>query len=166
MRTLLSYCPGTVCDPCVPPNVGNLAIVGVDRSAQGYPGPRVAVEWTTSDGPLYQLVQVTIVYTVHAQDKQHNPVSTIFTVKGMVTFTGGGSGAFLPLPLTPLPLTIDYVNRLPMYAGSFVGYSIFLEASTTGPDAQYPIVSLSQGPNFIATRDDGSTFNIAYGYEP
>lgn len=164
MRTLLSYCPGTTCDPCVP-HIGNLAIVGVDRSAQGYPGPHVAVQWTTSDGPLYQVVEISIVYTVHAQDKQHNAVSTIFIVKGNVTFTGGGSGAFLPLPLTPLPLTIDYINRLPMYAGLFVGYSIFLEASTTGPDNQYPIVGLSQGPNFIATRDDGSTFNIAYGYQ-
>jgi len=113
---------------------------------------------------MYQLVEISIVYTIHAQDKDHNPVSTVFTVKGKVTFTGGGSGAFLPLPLTPLPLTIDYINRLPMYAGSFVGYSIFLEASTTGPDNQGPVLGLTNGPNFIATRDDGSTFNIAYGY--
>ena len=166
MRTLLSYCPGkSPCDPCQQV-IGNLAIVGVDRSSAGYPGPHVAVAWTSSDGPLYQLVDVAILYTIHAQDKNHNPISTIFTVKGKVTFTGGGSGAFLPLPLTPLPLTIDYINRLPMYAGSFVGYAIFLEASTIGPDAQYPIVSLSDGPNFIATRDDGSTFNIPYGYGP
>jgi hypothetical protein len=113
---------------------------------------------------MYQVVAISITYTIHAQDKNGSPLTAVFTVSGSVTFTGGGSGAFLPLPLTPLPLTIDYINKLPMYAGSFVGYSIFLEASTTGPDAQYPIVSLTNGPNFIATRDDGSTFNIAYGY--
>src|SRR5215510_6118472 len=166
MRTLLTYCPGkSPCDPCVP-HVGNLAIVGVDRSAQGYPGPQVAVAWTSSDGPLYQVVAISITYTIHAQDKYGSPLLAAFTVRGSVTFTGGGSGAFLPLPLTPLPLTIEYINRLPMYAGSFFGYSLFLEASTTGPDAQYPVVGLAQGPNFIATRDDGSTFNIAYGYGP
>src|ERR1700739_2704049 len=96
---ILSWCPGTACDPCfkVSPVIGNVSVVGTGFPPQQPYSQRpigtngkiygyVGIEWTDWSSTLWTTVTASVVITVSGVDAKMQPVTGSITISGSALF--------------------------------------------------------------------------------